>query len=85
MNWLKNTKHKSLSKFEADGSLSEDQKNVLRGVHKRHLSYADSPSHKDLDFLQEIYGVSIHKIIASMQYIHFVIFRRSVTLSDHKQ
>ncbi len=68
VNWLKNTKHKNLSKVEADGSLSEVQKNVLRGVHKRHLSYADSPSQKDLDFLQEIYGVSIHKIIGSMQY-----------------
>ncbi len=68
MNWLKNTKHKNLSNVEADGSLSEDQKIVLRGIHKRHLSHADSPSQKDLDFLDKIYGVSIHKIIGSMQY-----------------
>ncbi len=60
MDWLKNMKYKNLEKVEADGSLSEDQKSVLRGIHKRHLSYADSPSQKDLDFLQEIYGVSMH-------------------------
>ncbi len=32
------------------------------------MSYADGPSQGDLDFLQEIYGVSTHKIIGSMQY-----------------
>ncbi len=56
VDWLKKKEHKTrdLSKVEADGSLSE----------KRHLSYADGPSKKDLDFLQKIYGVvSIHKII----------------------
>ncbi|XP_064383869.1 uncharacterized protein LOC135332884 isoform X2 [Halichondria panicea] len=54
--WLMKKKHKNLSKVEADGSVSEEEKAVLRGIHKRHLSCADGPSEKDLDFLQENYG-----------------------------
>ena len=66
MDWLKKTEHKNLSVVEADRSLREDQKKVLRGIHKRHLSYADGPSEKDLDFLQDIYGVSMHSNNASI-------------------
>ncbi len=63
MDWLKKEEHKTLSKVEADSNLSEGQKKVLRGIHKRHMSYADGPSEKDLDFLQEIYGMLFHKTI----------------------
>ncbi|XP_064383865.1 uncharacterized protein LOC135332883 isoform X3 [Halichondria panicea] len=55
VNWLMKKEHKNLSKVEADGSLSEDEKAILRGIHKRHRSCADRPSKKDLDFLQENY------------------------------
>ncbi len=83
MNWLKKEEHKTLSKVEADGSLSEEAKIILRGIHKRHLTCADGPSEKDLDFLQKIYGVSIHLYDSC---ITFCDFRRSVTsLSDPKQ
>ena len=58
--WFKNKEHKNLSKVKVDINLSDKQKTILKGIHKRHLSYADGPSEKDLDFLQEIYGVSIH-------------------------
>ena len=58
VNWLMKKEHKNLSKVEADGSVSEEEKAVLRGIHKRHLSCADGPSEKDLDFLQENYGMS---------------------------
>ncbi len=63
MNWLKKKRHKNLSKVEADGNLSEEEKTVLRGIHKRHLSFADEPSKSDLGFLQEIYGVDIHSLL----------------------
>ncbi len=79
VNWLMKKEHKNLSKVEADGSLSEDEKAILRGIHKRHRSCADRPSKKDLDFLQENYGMSMH----SQSFIHVINYRRSVILSDH--
>ena len=65
--------HKTLSEVEADSNLSEGQKKVLRGIHKRHMSYADGPSEKDLDFLQEIYGVSIHAFTKPSIYPLYIV------------
>ncbi len=63
VNWLKKKEHKNLSEVEADGNLSEEEKTVLRGIHKRHLNCADGPSKSDLGFLQKIYGVDIHSLL----------------------
>ncbi len=72
--WFKNKKNKNLSEVEADGNLSEDQKNILRGIHIRRLSYADGPSEKDLNILQEIYGLSMHAFTqpSTCSFIEFI-------------
>ncbi len=75
--WFKNKEHKNLSKVKVDINLSDKQKTILKGIHKRHLSYADGPSEKDLDFLQEIYGVSMQsQNHLALSIIHCVILGR---------
>ena len=60
VNWLKNAEHRKEKKVRSDRSLTEEQRAVLLGIHKRNMSYASAPSAKDLQFLQQLYGKSGH-------------------------
>ena len=45
---------------EKSDELSESERTVLLGIHKRNLSLADEPSKIDLDFLQDQYKRKSH-------------------------
>lgn len=61
MNWLKDTKYRTLKGVESDNNLTPEQKKILEGIHKRNLSFTvDGPSRTDLSFLDQCYGELYH-------------------------
>ena len=58
MAWLKNPEHRNRKKVESDKNLTKEQREILKGIHKRNCRNVDRPSAQDLDFLQQLYGIS---------------------------
>ena len=56
MNWLKNAKHRTLQGVVTDRRLTNEEKKILTGIHKRHLKMADRPSVGDYTILERSYG-----------------------------
>ena len=58
MAWIRNPEHRNRDKVESDKNLTKEQREILMGIHKRNCSNVDRPSAQDLDFLQQLYGIS---------------------------
>ena len=56
MSWLKNEKHRTLQGVETDPGLTNEEKKILTGIHKRHRNMADRPSVGDYTILERSYG-----------------------------
>ena len=57
MNWLEDENHRTLEGVKGDDNLTEEDKKILEGIHKRNKSFrVDGPSKSDLEFLQKCYG-----------------------------
>ena len=60
MNWLEDEKHRTLEGVNGDDQLTEEERKILEGIHKRNRSFkVDGPSKIDLEFLQKCYGNSM--------------------------
>ena len=53
--WLKNKKYHKEDNIKADKMLSALEKNILLGIHRRHMQCADRPSSMDYEFLSSCY------------------------------
>ena len=53
--WLKNKKYHKEDNIKADKTLSGLEKDILLGIHKRHMQCADRPSSMDYEFLSSCY------------------------------
>ena len=58
--WLKHEKHRSREGVRRDDTLTEKEKEILEGIHKRNkCRNVNGPSKLDLEFLQKHYGKSM--------------------------
>ena len=69
--WLKNKKHCDEDKVKNDKSLSDKEREVILGIHKRHLSFAVVPSQTDFAFLAGCYKKSKSACTTYNVYSHY--------------
>jgi len=53
--WLRNPEYRTLEGIARDQTLSTEEKHVLNGIHKRHMTLAKEPSEKDHQFITQCY------------------------------